>query len=157
MNYRIAVATSDGKQVDTHFGHASSFLILEVDEDTGSYEDVEERAVNAACGGGTCGSAGDGSAGDGSAENGGVSSGRSNSGDGAGHDVMNSIAATLQDADYVLCAKIGPHAVRALARYNIAAYDIMLPIDEAVKKIHLFRQKIKARRIQKTTGQQTES
>ena len=29
--YKVAVASSDGKTVDTHFGHAQSFLIFEVD------------------------------------------------------------------------------------------------------------------------------
>ena len=43
--YKVAVASSDGKTVDTHFGHAQSFLIFEVDEQTGAFEDVEERDV----------------------------------------------------------------------------------------------------------------
>ena len=30
--YKVAVATSDGKTVDSHFGHVSNFLIFEVDE-----------------------------------------------------------------------------------------------------------------------------
>lgn len=47
--YKVAVASSDGKIVDTHFGHAQSFLIFEVDEQTGAFEDVEERDVRAAC------------------------------------------------------------------------------------------------------------
>ncbi|MCI6798648.1 MAG: NifB/NifX family molybdenum-iron cluster-binding protein, partial [Spirochaetia bacterium] len=47
--YKVAVASSDGKTVDTHFGHAQSFLIFEVDEQTGAFEDVEERDVRAAC------------------------------------------------------------------------------------------------------------
>lgn len=118
--YKVAVASSDGKTVDTHFGHAQSFLIFEVDEQTGAFEDVEERDVRAACNSqASCG-------------------GRIEEG-----DSMDLAAKAL---DYVLVAKIGPHAIRALARYDITAYDIVLPIDEAIKKINEFRLKIKARR-----------
>lgn len=52
--YKVAVASSDGKTVDTHFGHAQSFLIFEVDEQTGAFEDVEERDVRAACNSRAC-------------------------------------------------------------------------------------------------------
>lgn len=121
--YKVAVASSDGKTVDTHFGHAQSFLIFEVDEQTGAFEDVEERDVRAACNSqASCG-------------------GRIEEG-----DSMDLAAKALEDVDYVLVAKIGPHAIRALARYDITAYDIVLPIDEASKKINEFRLKIKARR-----------
>lgn len=121
--YKVAVASSDGKTVDTHFGHAQSFLIFEVDEQTDAFEDVEERDVRAACNSqASCG-------------------GRIEEG-----DSMDLAAKALEDVDYVLVAKIGPHAIRALARYNVTAYDIVLPIDEAIKKINEFRLKIKARR-----------
>ena len=33
--YKVAVATSDGITVDSHFGHVQSFLIFEVDEESG--------------------------------------------------------------------------------------------------------------------------
>lgn len=129
--YKVAVATSDGKNVDSHFGHVSSFLILEVDGESGHFEDIEDRSVAAACSAG---------------ERGGVSCGGRN-GVGEGKSAMDAIAEILEDVDYVLTARIGPHAIRALAKYNITAYDIVLPIDEAVKKISEFRQKIAERRI----------
>lgn len=53
MSYRIAVATSDGKIVDTHFGHAEDFTILEVQDD-GSFEEVERRDAFQACDGTCC-------------------------------------------------------------------------------------------------------
>ena len=46
--YKVAVATSDGKTVDSHFGHVQSFLIFEVDEESGKAEDIGERDVTAA-------------------------------------------------------------------------------------------------------------
>ena len=131
--YKVAVASSDGKTVDSHFGHAQSFLILEVDEESGSFEDVEERAVTAGCAGEDCG-----------AVKGSSACGNSP------HEAaspLDAVAASLKDVDYVLVAKIGPHAIRALTRFDITAYDIVLPIDEAINKINEFRKKIKARKL----------
>lgn len=133
-NYKVAVATSDGKTVDSHFGHAQSFLIFEVDEETGAFEDVEERDVTAACSGSECG---------GVQKDSGCGG---HNGAGAGHSQMDEIAKVLSDVDYVLVARIGPHAVRALARYKVTAYDIVLPIDEAIKKINEYRKKIAERK-----------
>ena len=113
MSYLIAVATSDGEIIDTHFGHASSFLIIEVDED-GNYEEIEERDVRPACGGGseckTC----------------------------AG-SLMNEIAERLSDVEFVLCARSGPHAEEALRRYGVAMLDVVMPIARAIPRVHKFR------------------
>ena len=116
MSYLVAVATSDGEIIDTHFGHASSFLIIEVDDD-GNYTEIEEREVISACGGGDCKP---------------CSGAR-----------MNAIAERLKDVDFVLCARSGPHAEEALRRYDIALLDVMIPISRAIPKIHKFREKYK--------------
>ena len=137
--YKVAVATSDGKTVDSHFGHVQSFLIFEVDEESGKYEDVEERDVTAACSGGSCGGAQSGS----------DSGCGGHNGAGEGHSQMDEIAKALSDVDYVLVARIGPHAIRALAKYNVTAYDIVLPIEEAIAKINEYRIKIKERKNRK--------
>ena len=137
--YKVAVATSDGKTVDSHFGHVQSFLIFEVDEESGKYEDVEERDVTAACSGGSCGGVQSGS----------DSGCGGHNGAGEGHSQMDEIAKALSDVDYVLVARIGPHAIRALAKYNVTAYDIVLPIDEAIAKINEYRIKIKERKNRK--------
>ncbi|MBP1736212.1 MAG: Dinitrogenase iron-molybdenum cofactor biosynthesis protein [Oscillospiraceae bacterium] len=47
MSYRVAIASSDGKVVNQHFGHAEEFLIVQV-EDT-QYEYIEKRSPGAAC------------------------------------------------------------------------------------------------------------
>lgn len=135
--YKVAVATSDGKTVDSHFGHVQSFLILEVDEESGKFEEIEERDVRAACSGGECGGVQKDSGCEG------------RNGAHEGTNVMDEIAKALSDAEYVLVARIGPHAVRALAKYKITAYDIVLPIDEAISKINEFRKKIKERKNRK--------
>ena len=143
MKYKVAVATSDGKTVDSHFGHVQSFLIFEVDEESGKSEDIGEREVTAACSGGECGAK------PAEAEPQGGGCGGHN-GAGEGHSQMDEIAKALSDVDYVLVARIGPHAIRALAKYNVTAYDIVLPIDEAISKINEFRKKIKERKIKNT-------
>lgn len=50
MGYRAAVASSDGKVVNTHFGKASSFLIFEQQPDQ-SYKLIERRDVTPVCSG----------------------------------------------------------------------------------------------------------
>ena len=143
QKYKIAVATSDGKTVDSHFGHVSSFLILEVDEESGKFEDIEERDVTAACSGGNCGGKENAPATDSCSSDSGCGG---HNGAGSTSSPMDEIAKALSDMDYVLVARIGPHAVRALAKYKVTAYDIVLPIDEAIAKINEFRLKIKERK-----------
>ena len=125
--YKVAVGSSDGETVDTHFGHAESFIVFEVDEETGSFEESEIRNVTAGCAGGECGAEGK------------VSE----------EAPLEAVAASLSDVDYVLVARIGPHAVRALAKHNVTAFDIVLPIGEAISKLTEFRKKMKARQSQK--------
>jgi predicted Fe-Mo cluster-binding NifX family protein len=46
--YRAAFASSDGKNVDLHFGKCDRFTIAEID-DAGNYHVVEERPTFALC------------------------------------------------------------------------------------------------------------
>lgn len=115
MSYLIAAATSDGVTVDTHFGHADEFLIVRVNEEDSSYEEIEERKVNPACGAWECG----------------VCQG----------SAMNAVAEQLKDVDFVLCAMSGPHAQEVLRRYDIAVFNVVMPISEAVPKINQFRRR----------------
>ncbi|MGZ7159538.1 MAG: NifB/NifX family molybdenum-iron cluster-binding protein [Methanobacterium sp.] len=48
MAYKIAIASSDGKFVNQHFGKAQQFLIVELKDD-GSYEFLETRENKPAC------------------------------------------------------------------------------------------------------------
>jgi nitrogen fixation protein NifX len=47
MPHRIAIATSTGKFIDLHFGHADRFLIADVGEN--GYSVVETRHASPAC------------------------------------------------------------------------------------------------------------
>lgn len=50
MTHRIAIASSDGKYIDLHFGHADRFIIADVDGD--GYSVKETRPCEPACRGG---------------------------------------------------------------------------------------------------------
>jgi predicted Fe-Mo cluster-binding NifX family protein len=47
MSYRVAVASSDGKFVNQHFGHAGQFLIYEIADGNCKY--VETRSTAPLC------------------------------------------------------------------------------------------------------------
>ena len=123
--YKVAVATKDGVNVNVHFGHAAAFDIYEVDEASGKYEKVEVRLkpehCDGSCGDGTCGQRE------------------------VQHSSMYAAAKNLADLDYVLCEQLGPQAIQSLARFNVRAFDIALPISEAIAKINIYRNKIAER------------
>ena len=123
--YKVAVATNDGVNVNVHFGHAAAFDIYEVDEASGKYEKVEVRLkpehCDGSCGDGTCGQRE------------------------VQHSSMYAAAKNLADLDYVLCEQLGPQAIQSLARFNVRAFDIALPISEAIAKINIYRNKIAER------------
>ena len=123
--YKVAVATNDGVNVNVHFGHAAAFDIYEVDEASGKYEKVEVRLKPEHC---------DGSCGDGTGGQREVQ-----------HSSMYAAAKNLADLDYVLCEQLGPQAIQSLARFNVRAFDIALPISEAIAKINIYRNKIAER------------
>lgn len=128
MAYKIAVATSDGKKVDTHFGMAEDFTIIEVSDD-GNYQEVERRPAAKACLG-SCSTVPK----DGKTQH------------SAEDNALLVAAENLADCSYVLAAKIGPGAVRALAVKNITAFDIVMDVDEAIGKINIYREKISQRK-----------
>jgi predicted Fe-Mo cluster-binding NifX family protein len=40
---KIAVASTDGKIVDLHFGDANRFLIFEIEEEEGKFQEIREK------------------------------------------------------------------------------------------------------------------
>ncbi len=52
MIYRIAFASSDGRVIDRHFGHADKFYIYDIDTQNGSYAFEKETYVTPPCNGG---------------------------------------------------------------------------------------------------------
>lgn len=105
MAYIVAVASTDGKVVNEHFGRADHFYILEVEKD-GSFSVREKRQVNRVCDGGS-----------------------------HDEDAMLRRVKLLADCDYVLVARIGPGAENALEAEKIAAFQIPDVISDAVQKL----------------------
>ena len=127
MAYKIAVASSDGINVNVHFGAAESFLIYTVD-DAGSFalsekrevpEDVEEKkdgsiGNNAGCGcGDGCGPS-----------NGGC-------GNGAGSAKVELVSDVRAVVEEKICFKVR----KQLEKKAIANFDVDCTVQEALEKI----------------------
>ena len=114
--FLVAVATTDEKTVNLHFGHAEEFSVYRVNAETGEGTLAEKRRLTeTGCDGEGC----------------------------YGSEAFDRIAEQLSDVEYVLAAKIGPHAVNALSRRQIIALDITAPIDEALRRVSEYRDKKK--------------
>lgn len=105
MSFKIAIASSDGKVVNQHFGHAEKFYIVEVDENN-EFAFLETRETGAAC-----------EAGNHSIES------------------LENVVTLLSDCKYILVSQIGPGAEFELSKKGISAFAISHYIDTAVEKI----------------------
>jgi nitrogen fixation protein NifX len=112
MAYNIAVASTDGINIDKHFGASDSFFIIKVNDD-GTYENLGERVVaeaqkdisSTSCGGYS------------------------------GDPSIQKKIEVISDCKCLLCSKCGPGSEKKIGKNNISAFEIDLKIDEALKKI----------------------
>ncbi len=103
--YKIAVATTDGIVINTHYGRATEFQIYAIlEDDTVSY--IEKREVEAIC----------------------------NSGTHDEEKLINN-AKKLIDCKYILVSKIGDGAANALLKEGISAVELPGIIEESIKKL----------------------
>lgn len=121
MTYRIAVTSSDGEQIDQHFGQASQFNIIEVDEQKNTWEKIETRSAVlgkdiVVIGGTSCA--------------------------GRRHDSIEEVINLLADCKYLLTGKIGKHPYSALQRAGITALESSFHIQLAVEKLNQYHKKI---------------
>lgn len=105
MSYKIAVASTDGKVVNQHFGRANQFYIIEVNDEC-KYKAIELRKVPPVCQGGDHDEAS-----------------------------MQRNIKLLSDCEYVLVSRIGQAAENALEQQGIEAYVIPDIIENAVYKL----------------------
>lgn len=105
MSYRVAVASSDGKFVNQHFGMASQFLVFEIDE-KGEYKFLELRENAPACGI-----------------------------EGHTEDAMSTSIKLISDCKFVIASQIGPGAIDILLKNNIEPYIAPIFIEDALKKL----------------------
>jgi predicted Fe-Mo cluster-binding NifX family protein len=122
MSYKIAIASTDGVNIDKHFGSTNSFIIININDD-GSYERLEERAVEenqnnqkSCCGGSSCGSHSE-------------------------SNIQKKID-TIIDCRAVLCSKCGHGSEKQLGENNITTFQINLTIDKALNSVINYYKKI---------------
>lgn len=49
MSVRVAVASTDGKVVNQHFGHADIFYLFEIDTDNNRFDYIDKRGIEPCC------------------------------------------------------------------------------------------------------------
>lgn len=125
MAYKIAVASSDNKNVDISFGAASNFLIYEVEDlefnllEKREYRVSNESDVQSCDAKKDCKSPGCGEGGHGCGGASGVS------------DKVK----IIEDCRCILCKKIGFQVQKQLEKKAIASFDIECDINEGLDKI----------------------
>lgn len=146
MSYKIAVGSSDGKNVDLKFGEVNNFSIYEVDEL--NFKFLENREVkvsddsltvhgpvNQGCESkddcGSLSSCDASSSGCGSSSGGCGGNGKGCNG---ASDVLEKIS-VIDDCRCVLCKKVGFQAQKQFEKKAIVVFDIEVDIDSAISKI----------------------
>lgn len=107
----VAVASSDGSHIDTHFGHADKFYIYEVGKDKSRLVDI--RKTERFC--------------------------TKDSNHGKNNRVMEKFVLLLNDCEILLCSSIGYHVAESLRDYGINAHmlecDIFTGLDACRQNI----------------------
>ena len=140
MSIKVAVASSDGLNIDLHFGQDKSFFIYELKDK--KFEFTEKREVPASsneptspetsspkdfgggcgagfgCGGGSCGSGG-------------------GCGGGASGPLPPAVELLL-DCRAIIAAQIGQNIRRQFERNAISVFDIELPVEETLNKLSAY-------------------
>ena len=140
MSIKVAIASSDGLNIDLHFGQAKSFLIYELkgkkfeliekrEVPAGANESTSPEALSAQDFGGGCGGGGFGCG-----SGGGCSGSGGGCGGGAGGPLAPAVELLL-DCRSVVAAQIGQGMGRQFQRNAISVFDIELPISEALEKL----------------------
>jgi nitrogen fixation protein NifX len=109
MVYKVGIASSEGIEVDEHFGRAESFGIFTVDSSTGTYEFLEWRQTAESCGG-----------------------------EGLHDGGLERIAERMRDCAYVLVQRIGGRANAVLAAYGLHVIEASGPVAPALEKLNRY-------------------
>ena len=110
MSLKVALASSDGKNIDLHFGKAEKFYIYSIDDEVG-YDLVEERLVEPVCQ-------------DGSHQ---ISK-------------MEESTLRFTDCKYIVVSRLGAAAGAALSAHGITAMELPGTIDDAILRIWKYNQ-----------------
>ena len=131
MGIKVAIASSDGINIDLHFGQAKQFAIYELE--SGHFAFLENRDApnseeasddtsprGSGCGGGFGGGCGGCGGGNGCGSSGGPASPR---------------VEVLLDCRSIVAAQVGQNVRRQFERNAVSVFDIELPIQEALEKL----------------------
>ena len=130
MPYKIAVATSDGENVNETFGSAEFFEIYEVAD--GVYTKSEKRVFQSE----TSDILPDKCTSKGCGNSDGCGSGCGGSGE------VSAKVELVADCRAVVCRKIGFHVQKQLERKAISAFDVSCSVGEALDKISVYYSRI---------------
>lgn len=108
--YCIAVASTDGENVNCHYGRATQFYVYYIDDDEG-YDFLEKRSVKPVCLGGA-----------------------------HDKKVMEQSVTQFTDCRYVIASRIGSGASQTLAAAGIIAMELPGTIDDAILKVWKYNQ-----------------
>ncbi|HCD45256.1 MAG TPA: dinitrogenase iron-molybdenum cofactor biosynthesis protein [Lachnoclostridium sp.] len=106
MKYKIAVASTDGKVVNQHFGRAEVFYIVEADSMDTAFTYEESRKTVPVC-----------------------------KGQEHDETQLKAVAVMLEDCDYILVSRIGAGARAALDQNNIEAFELPGYIEDSIRKL----------------------
>ena len=139
--FKIAIASSDGKNVDLHFGKAAGFLIYEFDGE--KFSQTEMRKAPAPL---TEASAAESAP---QAESGGCGSGGCAGCTGGGGCCSRGGAKLasvelLSDCRAVIAAQIGGNVRRQFERSVISCFDVDYPVETVLEKLSAYYKKIDA-------------
>ncbi len=135
MSYKIAIATSDGKNVDQHFGSAKIFEVFQAEGTEFSL--AEKRRTNADnTDSKTQGCCSEGGCGNGDGQKCGAPNEKS--------DVVE----LLDDCRCIVCTKMGGSIQKQFERKAITVFEVELPISEVLTKITTYYNNIDRRKLQ---------
>lgn len=159
MPLKVAIASSDGLNIDLHFGQAKSFYIYELKD--GTFVQTETRSLpvkenvqntqtahNGVAANGNAGFGGSSSSdtsvdagsssGFGCGSGFGCSGGGNGCGGGCGGGASGPLAPAVElllDCRAIIAAQIGQNIGRQFQRNAISVFDIELPVKEALQKL----------------------
>lgn len=137
MSYKVAVASTDGKNIDQRFGEAKKFLIFTVDGREASFSEIRpvpEKEIS------TTDTVSDGcqSCDTASAKGCGEGDGR---GCGGSLGIERTVS-VISDCRCIVCSKVGFQAAKQLERKAISFFDVSCPIRDALEKISFYYDRV---------------
>ena len=126
MAYKIAAASSDGVNIDVHFGAAQSFLIYEVN-DKGEFSFLEKRDYDESREAESI----DGKP----AKTAGCHGSGSGCGQGGCSGGASAKVELISDVRAVIAEKIGFNVQKQLEKKAISSFDVDVTVNEALEKI----------------------